>query len=132
MNKVLLLVGGLYNLGFVLFHLSFWKIFRWHEELRLISPVNRGIMQVLNIRLSYVFVVFAYVSIFHWEELISTPLGITILISISLFWFMRAIEQIKFFSLKDNRSAAIFIVFVIGCVLYLIPLLNVLIKTADL
>ena len=123
MSKTFLLIGGLYNIGFVIFHMLFWKIFQWKEDLRSISYVNRAIMQVLNIRLTYVFVVFAYISIIHLEDLISTQLGNTILVAISLFWFMRAIEQIKFFGIKNKYSAVLFVIFLIGSIIYAIPLI---------
>ena len=123
MKETLLFIGGFYNLAFAVFHILFWKIFRWKRNLRRLLPMDRAIMQVLNIRLIYIFFVFAYISIFHQEGLISTQLGKVIIIVISLFWFMRAIEQVIFFSLKRKVSIIFFIVFLIGCIIYFIPFL---------
>jgi hypothetical protein len=121
MKETLLFIGGLYNLAFAIFHILFWKIFRWKRSLRRLLPQDRAIMQVMNIRLIYIFFVFAYISIFHQECLISTQLGNVIIIVISLFWFMRAIEQIIFFSLKNFISIVFIIISLIGATIYIIP-----------
>ncbi len=122
MKETLLFIGGLYNLVFAIFHILFWKIFRWKKSLRRLLPQDRAIMQVLNIRLIYIFFVFAYISIFHQEGLISTQLGNVIIIVISLFWFMRAIEQIIFFGLKNLVSIVFMIIMLIGAAIYIIPI----------
>jgi len=123
MKETLLFIGGLYNLAFAVFHIMFWKIFKWKRNLRRLLPMDRAIMQVLNIRLIYIFFVFAYISIFHQEDLISTQLGKVFIIVISLFWFMRAIEQIIFFGLKNLVSVVFTIISIIGAIFYLIPIL---------
>ena len=124
MKETLLFIGGLYNLAFAIFHILFWKIFRWKKSLRRLLPMDRAIMQVLNIRLIYIFFVFAFISFFYPVDLISTQLGKVIIIVISLFWFMRAIEQALFFSLKRKISIIFFVVFLIGSIIYLIPVLT--------
>ena len=72
MNKNLLICGGVINFLLAGFHLAFWKIFDWPDSLLSLSPMNLGIMQVINIHLAFVVFVFAYVSIFHHRELLST------------------------------------------------------------
>jgi len=54
----LIFAGGIFNLLFAVFHLFFWKLFNWKYELKSISFVNRNIMQVLNLCLAFVFVIF--------------------------------------------------------------------------
>lgn len=120
-KETLLFIGGLYNLSFAIFYILFWKIFRWKRGLRRLLPQDRAIMQVMNIHLIYIFFVFAYISIFHQEGLISTQLGKVIIIVLSLFWFMRAIEQIIFFGLKNLVSIVFMIIMLIGATIYLIP-----------
>ena len=83
-----IIIGGIYNLGLVIFHLLFWKIFNWKKGLRLLNSVDRNTTQVLNIFLTLVFFIFGYISIFHSSELISTKLGITLLGFFSFFWFL--------------------------------------------
>ncbi len=40
-----------FNVALALFHLGFWRLFRWREELPKLHPVNRGVMQALNLML---------------------------------------------------------------------------------
>jgi hypothetical protein len=124
MEKILLIIGGIYNLGFVIFHISFWKIFRWKADLRSVMEINKGIMFVMNFCLIYVFLFFSYISIFHNDLLLNSSLGNIILVFISLFWFLRAVEQIIYFEIKKPVSIVFTIVFIIGGILYLYPVLN--------
>jgi hypothetical protein len=119
--KLILTIGGVYNLGFVVFHLLFWKIFRWKEDLASLTQVNRSVMQILNLRLIYVFLVMAYVLFGFQFELLGTKLGQTLLIAFSIFWFMRAVEQVIFFGLKHKVSNGMAVLFFIGGVIHLLP-----------
>jgi hypothetical protein len=119
-----IIIGGIYNLGLVIFHLLFWKIFNWKKGLRLLNSVDRNTIQVLNIFLTLVFFIFGYISIFHSSELISTKLGITLLGFFSFFWFLRAIAQIYFYGIKSNFSKILFLVFILSSLLYTYPLLK--------
>lgn len=124
--KSLIFIGGFYHLAFFGFHLFFWKLFRWKEDLRSLSFINRNVMQILNLRLMWIFLVFAYVSFFHADELLKTALGKAFLISMALFWLMRAIEQFVFFGIfgaGKTASAAFFIVFLCGAAIYVCPVL---------
>ena len=116
--KILLYFGAAYHLLFVAFHLSFWKIFNWKYELEFLTTINQNVMQILNLRLIYVFLVVACLSFFCADELLTESLGKVILFAIALFWLMRAVEQIVFFGLKNRLSAAIFVVFLLGAGLY--------------
>ncbi len=122
-NSHLLLAGGVFHLALAVFHLFFWRIFRWKEDLASLTRVNRAIVQILNLCLTFLFFVMAYVSFFHSAELISTSLGRTILASITLFWILRLILQIVFFGARHRLSILFIVIFLIGIVLYLIPFL---------
>ena len=100
MNETLIQIGGGYNLALVLFHVLFWRIFNWNEDLKSLTFLNRAIMQVLNISLTLVFIIFAYISFAHTNELLNTKLGVSVIALISIFWFARAFQQIVFFKLK--------------------------------
>ena len=116
--KTLLYIGAAYHLAFVAFHLSFWKLFNWKYELEFLTTINQNVVQILNLRLIYVFLVVACLSFFCADELLSESLGKVILFAIALFWLMRAVEQIVFFGLKNRLSASIFVVFLLGAGLY--------------
>jgi hypothetical protein len=118
MKNILLLTGGLYSLAFAVFHMLFWRVFRWKADLQRLIPVNRAIIQVLNLRLIYVFLVVGLATVLFPVALLSTEFGMFILGVVSLFWFMRAIEQIIFFGLHSIASIALFWVFLIGSGLF--------------
>jgi hypothetical protein len=122
--KTYIIIGGVYNLGLVIFHLLFSKIFNWKKELRLLNSINRNTIQVLNIFLTLIFLFFGYISIFHTNELTSTNLGISLLGFFSLFWFLRAFAQIYFYGIKNNFSKILFLVFILGGLLYTYPFLK--------
>lgn len=121
--KTLLFIGGFYHLALAAFHVGFWKLFDWKRELAKLDSVNRGVMQILNLRLIFVFLVFAYVSFFHGDGLLTTNVGRFFTAAISLFWFGRAIEQIVFFGLKKTVSIAMFFIFLFGALVYICPFL---------
>ncbi|HAR46008.1 MAG: hypothetical protein A2X56_08240 [Nitrospirae bacterium GWC2_57_13] len=114
----LLIAGGIYHAGFVVFHAMFWKFFFWKYELETLSTINRGVMQILNLCLIFVFLAFAYLSFAHRSDLTATPLGRALLLIVSIFWLLRAIEQAIFFGLKKRLSLILFTFFVAGTLLY--------------
>jgi hypothetical protein len=118
MSETLLIIGGIYNLLFAIFHLLFWRIFDWKNDLASLTSVNRAIMQVINLCLTFVFIVFGVLSLLHPKQIIGTELGQTLTGLIAIFWFLRAIEQIVFFKLKNWISWAFLLVFLIGTGLY--------------
>ncbi len=108
-------------MAFGLFHLAFWKLFDWKRELPKLNQVNRGVLQVLNLRLTYLFFVFSFISFFFADDLLTTNLGRVILGALSLFCLMRAIEQTIFWKF-DKIGAAFFVVFLLGAVIFAVPL----------
>ena len=122
-SETVIKIGGIYNLAFALFHLMFWRLFRWKEDLASLTRINRAIMQVINLCLNFVFLTFAYISLFHTTELLSTSLGRTLLVLVFIFWILRAIEEIVFFSLRKKISVTLLVVFVFGALIYLLPVL---------
>jgi hypothetical protein len=123
-SYVAIKIGGFYQIAFLIFHAMFWKIFKWRLELPKLTPINGAIMQVLNLCLMFCFLVFGYVSLFHTSELISTGLGRSLLLFMALFWMVRAIEQLVFFSRKRPVSLAMFVLFLFGFCLYAYPVIE--------
>jgi hypothetical protein len=64
MRKILLYIGGSITLCFSIFHLAFWKLFNWQEELIKLDPENKGIIQMLNIVSVYTLLFGAFVSFY--------------------------------------------------------------------
>ena len=121
--KTVIYIGGIYCLIFAIFHLAFWKLFDWKNELPKLKSVNRGVMQVLNLRLTYVFLVVAFISFFFADDLINTRLGNVILGSVSIFAVMRAVEQLIFWKI-EKIGIAFFFIFLIGAGIFAIPLFS--------
>ena len=119
--ETLIKAGGFYNIILVIFHLLFWRIFNWEQELRSVSSLNRSIMPVVNLSLTFVFVIFAYISLVHSTELLTSPLGNSLLILIALFWLARSLLQVIFFKLDHWLSSAFLCYFLAGAALYGIP-----------
>ncbi|MGA8262382.1 MAG: hypothetical protein WB783_19410 [Arenicellales bacterium] len=121
MRSEFIVVGGVLNAAFAVVHLMHWRLFNWREELRTLTFVNRGVVQILNLCLAFVFCIFAYVSLVHTDELTSSLLGYSLLALIALFWLARAVQQIIFFRLRHWPSRALFLVFLVGASLYGMP-----------
>jgi hypothetical protein len=115
--------GGVFSAAFAVFHLFFWKLFRWKTDLATLTSLNRAIVQILNLCLTFVFVVFAYLSLVHSVELLATKLGHSLLFLIAVFWYLRAVEQVIFFGLRRPLSMMFFVLFLVGGSLYAVPLL---------
>lgn len=119
--EILIKAGGIYNIILIVFHLLFWRIFNWKDDLQSLSFLNRSSMQVLNLSLTIVFAVFAYISLVHSNELLSTQLGKSLLFSMALLWLLRSAMQVIFYKLKHWVSIAFLVYFSIGILLYGIP-----------
>jgi hypothetical protein len=81
-------------------------------------------MQVLNLCLTLVFVVFAYISLGYSYELLYSRLGHTLVWFMVIFWSFRAILQLVFFKL-NLVSIAFLLYFLIGAALYAVPIITV-------
>ncbi len=82
MNEMLIIAGGVYTVALIIFHLLFWRIFKWPETLGALNYVNKATMQVLNISITFIFFIFAYLSFVHTQELLNTRMGNSLLVLI--------------------------------------------------
>jgi len=123
MKNMLLSIAGYYCIAFAVFHLLFWKIFHWKTDLQRLTTINRAIMQVLNLCLTFVFLFIGIAVILFQPDFLGTKLGTFILVSMATFWFLRATEQVIFFGLKSITSSVFLCVFLIGSILFLMPVL---------
>ncbi len=124
MNEMFIIAGGVYSVVLIVFHVLFWKIFKWPETLGTLNNVNKATMQVLNISITFVFFIFAYVSFAHTHELLNTRLGNSLLVLISCLWLFRAVQQVLFYKLKHKASVGLTIFFLIGAFLYGMPVIT--------
>ena len=124
--ETFIIAGGFYTIGLIVFHLLFWRIFDWEQDLKRISILNRATMQVLNISLTFCFIIFSYISLVHATGLLTSSLGHSLLMLIALFWLARAIQQIVFYRLRHWASWAFLLLFLSGSLLYAIPALYII------
>ncbi|PZR26575.1 MAG: hypothetical protein DI535_13630 [Citrobacter freundii] len=120
-KEIWIYVCGVHSLLFAIFHIAFWKIFKWKTELPKLSRANSGIMQILNSRLTFVFLLFAFLCFFYPRDLYTTRLGQALLAGISLFWLGRLIEQFIFFPMGNVYTHLLTVLFFLGFVLFLLP-----------
>lgn len=127
-NATIRTIFSAYNLMLAVFHLAFWKLFQWKQDLAALAPLNHAVVQILNLCLTFVFLLLAYISSFHANELLHSKLSRSLLALIAIFWFLRTIEQIIFFGLRRKVAIAFLILFLIGTGLYSIPLTDQLLQ----
>ena len=124
MNEILIISGGFYTVVLIIFHLLFWRVFNWPETLMLLNDTNRATMQVLNISITFIFFIFAYISFSHTDELLQTQPGNSLLVLIACLWMfmdIRAVQQVLFYKLKHKASVGLTLFFLIGAFLHGVP-----------
>jgi len=119
--KALIYFGGFFNVFFALFHSGFWKACGWDTELSKLTPLNSGVMQIMNIQLIFYFVFTAVVCFAFPNALRSTKLGKCFLVGTSMFWLIRTVQQFIFLDVDNILMPILTILFVFGTVLFLIP-----------
>lgn len=113
--------GGVFNAVFAVLHLSWPWLYDWREDLRTLTFVNRSAIRVLNLSVVVVLAIFAYISLAHTADLLSSALGFAMLASMALFWLVRTIHQIVVFGLRRWRSWGLFLALAPGVLLYGVP-----------
>lgn len=114
---------GVHSLGLALFHAAFWRIFRWRHDLQTSSLPTRAIIQIANLRLIHVFLLAAVLCFGFPDELLQTNLGRTYMIGMALFWLGRTIEQFIFLPYNRFFVHLLTAVFLLGAVLFALPVL---------
>ena len=136
-------LGGIFHLIWALFDSSWPWLFNWKKALSSLDDFHRVLLPILSQLLVVVYLGFAYISFFHTTELITTGLGNTLLLFVSIYWMIRAAMQIHYMGFNkvnefnisfssfvrisayklSNKviSYYFFYVFIIGAALYSIP-----------
>ena len=120
--RTLIQIGGVLWIVCFLFHVFFWWLFDWQTDLKLIKKVNKSIIQVLNLGLMLCFLVFAYISLVHTDELLSSALGRTMIAGMAAFGIFRSLLQFPFFELRLFRSKLVLVGALLIGIVYTIPL----------
>lgn len=125
MNTILTILS-VHSFLFGIFHMMFWKELAWKKQLTKLDNTNNAVMQILNLRLIYIFIAFGVITLVFQEALLDTDLGTAVLVMISLFWIGRIVEHFVFARLMDIWSAfeiGLLVAFIIGAIL---PVWNLL------
>lgn len=122
-HPILIFLCGMYSIAFAVFHLMFSRLFSWKTDLKKLSVANRAIMKIANLRLIYIFFLIGALCFCFPDDLEHTPLGRFLLAGISLFWFCRTIEQFVFLKVNNVMVHALTLIFIIGTILFALPLL---------
>ncbi|MGY4398698.1 hypothetical protein ACVWZA_003906 [Sphingomonas sp. UYAg733] len=112
MAQAMLSIAILYDVGFAVFHLLFWRLFVWPTKLEPSGRLNTAITQTLNVMLIYVFAAYA-------GTLFALPAGDERAIALFLgagFWALRAAVQPLLFSTRGKTGAMMTGLFAIGAI----------------
>lgn len=107
-------LASIFDIGFGLFHLMFWRLFGWPTTLTSAGKINAAVAQTLNVMLTYCF--FAYGAVLFWLRA-DENVGVLALTGAG-FWFLRALLQPIFFSIKHRLSIVLTMVFLVGGALH--------------
>lgn len=118
-TELLVRLAGIHSLGFAAFHLAFWRLFGWKRELAQLGMANRAIMQILNLRVIYVFL---GMGLIFAPDLVDTRLGVVLLGFMAVFWVGRTLEQFVFLRINDWRVHLLTGLFVLGAALHAVPM----------
>jgi hypothetical protein len=118
-----LVVGGILNLLLAVFHMLFPWIFAWGEDLQGLSPVNRAIVYTFQSVMVFVLVAFAYLSIVHRIDVVTSRLGRSVLFLIGTVWLIRAVAEVVFFRLGADGAVWRLALFLVLSAIYLLPAL---------
>ena len=122
LTHTLLILGGIYHLFFGFFHVKFWTFafLNWQQELPRMTPMNRAVMQMLNVAVIIFMFLIAYISLRYTNELLTPGLGQSMLWGVVIFWTARLAGE---FTLKDGAPSNPKLVAALssGILLYLLP-----------
>jgi hypothetical protein len=97
---------GVLLISLALFHIFFPKYFKWAEELRSLSLVNRQMMYVHSFFIALTVLLMGVVCICCTEDLLTTRLGHYLSFGFFIFWLLRFIFQLFVFSSKLWKDKA--------------------------
>ncbi|MGB7202104.1 MAG: hypothetical protein WBD16_07535 [Pyrinomonadaceae bacterium] len=120
--RTLIQIGGVLWVICFIFHVFFWRLFDWRNDLDSVMAVNKSIIQVLNLCLMLCFLIFAYISLAETDELLSSSLGKSLIAGMALFGLFRVVEQFIFFDLRLARSKIVLFGALLIGIVYTIPL----------
>jgi hypothetical protein len=131
MEQLAIKTGGVLSILLGIGHCFFYRRFGWKKDFLKISSINAKIIYTIHIFLIPLFFLYGYLSWMYSAELAGgSPLGITLTAFYAIFWLLRAIWQMLYFSPVKayGSSSALYlhyflsIYFIILCITYSTPI----------
>jgi hypothetical protein len=99
MKTGLVQLAAFLDFALMLFHIAFWRLFRWPETLQPAGRLNAAVMQVMNLMLIFLFATVAF-TLFWMGPSTPAPL----LFAAAAFGALRIALQPMFFGLRSRAS----------------------------
>jgi hypothetical protein len=116
MSRIFLIIGGVINVLFVLFHIFLgYNIY----QIQNIAVEYRSLMTMLNVGGVLFIALFAIASLGYTQEMLTTRIGSLVTLFVVLLYGSRALEEIV---VSSHFSTVIFTACIIVAVVYIIPL----------
>jgi hypothetical protein len=116
MTSSLLFASAVYSFALAVFHLMFWRLFRWPGSLAGSGSLNVSVTQTLNIMLTLG--VTMYGAALFWGALHPAQTAWTLPAAGALFLAVRTVVQPFQFSMHDRPSQAITVIFALGAIVH--------------
>jgi hypothetical protein len=97
------------------------EAFSMGQGIKKLSFANKGIMQILNVQVSYYFLFTAIICFIFPEDLLFSRLGNWFMVGTSLFWLVRTVQQFVFLRVNHYKVHLLTLIFLIGAALFAVP-----------
>lgn len=85
-------------------HVGFPRYFRWKEELKSLSLINRQMAMVHTFFIAFVVLLIGLLCLTHADDLVQTEFGKIISLGLALFWTLRLFFQLFIYSSRLWRG----------------------------
>lgn len=99
-------VIGIFFMVLALIHVGFPLYFKWKQDLKPLSLINRQMMEVHTFFIALTVFLMGLLCLISSEELVTTSLGKTVCCGFGIFWALRLIFQLIIYSPKLWRGKA--------------------------
>lgn len=122
MKKILLITGGVLNLLLAVFHMFFWSLFNWKDELLKVSRDTAGILQIANLILIFILLYFAFMTFFIIKKEISDFHAKSFFYLITGFYLIRIFTGYPLFGFSAIEVfVSVYCITVIVCYIQVLP-----------
>jgi hypothetical protein len=91
-------ITGVILIVLSLIHCIFPRYFNWKKDLQSLSLINKQMMEVHTFFVAFMVFLMGLLCLLNTKEIMTTPLGHTIALGLSIFWSVRFIFQFVVYS----------------------------------